>query len=89
MPALPYADCGKATADECRLVVEAALTLYMTQPDRLIVGGTGPWFVVIGCSPDGAAAVDARIGRDSAVEAALRESGPNMAHLCVPGAPPP
>ena len=89
LPALPYADCGEATAGECRLVVEMALTLLPSEPDRLLVGGTGPVFVVIGCYPEGAVPVDAIIGADSSVEARLRDSGPNLAHLCLANAPPP
>jgi len=88
-PTLPFADCGDATADDCALVVNAALGVLANQPDRLIVAGSGPNFVVIACSPDGAAPVDVLIDEDSAVDAVVRERGPNLVHLCAPGASPP
>ena len=89
MPTLPYADCGNATPEECGFVVNTALDLIEHQPDRLIVEGDGPWYVVIACYPDGIAVVDTHIDEDSAVDATIRDGGPDISHLCRAGVPPP
>jgi hypothetical protein len=87
-PAIPYADCGDAPAEECGLVVNTALDLIEDQLEHLVVLGARPWFVVVACLPVGTTVIDAHIDEDSAVDATVREHSPDISHVCLAGVPP-
>ena len=80
----PPVACGELTLAECEAVLEAALPLLSPPPDRLLVAGSAPAFVVLGCYAGNATVVDVLVGDDTDIDARLREHGPNISHQCIP-----
>ena len=80
----PSVDCTDVPLTECEAAVKAALPLLSASPDRLVVAGSAPAFVVVVCDDASAVVVDVLDTKDSDIDARLREHGPNISHLCTP-----
>ena len=83
LPASPAIDCFDVRSADCELAADAALPRFSQPPDRLVVAGTRPAFVVVGCSTEDAvvAIVDILVAQDGSTDARVR-GHPNLSHLC-------
>ena len=82
LPASPAVECFDVKSPECELAADAALPQLLQAPDRLVVAGTRPAFVVVGCYTEGVAVVDVLIAEDGKIDARVRRQGPDMSHFC-------
>lgn len=84
LPASPAIECFDVRSAECELAVDAALPRFSQPPSRLVVAGTRPAFMVVGCSTEDAvvAVVDVVIAENGGTDARVRGHGPNLSHLC-------
>jgi hypothetical protein len=84
----PPVGCTNVPLAECEAAVKAVLPLLSPSPDRIVVGGSAPGFVVVGCSGRNARVADVLITDDADIDAGMREHGPDISHLCSPNVSP-
>jgi hypothetical protein len=83
LSASPAIECFEVTSAECEVAADAALPHFTELPARLVVAGTRPAFVVVGCTENAVVAiVDVLVAHDDDIDARVRGHSPNLSHLC-------